>query len=224
MPHTCHDKASLGRTRSHSRTTETVDDLLTTTVDHNGGRRGPNLADVLWRQAQVSDGNRQPGRILQTGVSAWSRRGGISTWSYQVAIDLDHCFAVAEPRAAPKCSSRSAPDRPPAAANGITYRARDLQRPCCHKLRNRWSLGILLIGVPLPCQKQPTMKDNREYSGGSARASELSTRSTGARGDNRIEMRSADPAVLYPSVQRGRRDNLGWRNLGSQGAEHDELY
>jgi hypothetical protein len=58
---------------------------------------------------------------------------------------------------------------------------RDLQRPCCHELRNRWSLGVRLLGVPLPCQKQPTMKDNREHSGDIRTPSELSTRSSRAR-------------------------------------------
>jgi hypothetical protein len=58
-------------------------------------------------------------------------------WSYQVAIDLDHFAATAEQRAAPKCSSRSAPERPSATANDITDRAKDLQRPCCHLLRIR---------------------------------------------------------------------------------------
>src|SRR5215469_11871397 len=39
-----------------------------------------------------------------------------------------------------------------------------------------------LMGVPLPCQKQPTMKDNREHSGDIHTAPELSTRSSRARG------------------------------------------
>jgi hypothetical protein len=30
---------------------------------------------------------------------------------------------------------RSAPDRPPATANDIIHRAKDLQQPCCHQLR-----------------------------------------------------------------------------------------
>ena len=49
--------------------------------------------------------------------------------SYQVAIDLDHLAAAAEPRAAPKCSSRSAPDRPPATANDIIHRAKTFSDP-----------------------------------------------------------------------------------------------
>jgi len=36
-----------------------------------------------------------------------------------------------------------------------------------------WSLGRRLTGVPLPCQKQPTMKDNREHSGDIHMAPEL---------------------------------------------------
>jgi hypothetical protein len=39
-----------------------------------------------------------------------------------------------------------------------------------------------LMGVPLPCQKQPTMKDNREHSGDIHTTPELSTRSSRARG------------------------------------------
>src|SRR5262249_24993934 len=38
------------------------------------------------------------------------------------------------------------------------------------------------MGVPLPCQKQPTMKDDREHSGDIHTAPELCTRSSGARG------------------------------------------
>ena len=38
------------------------------------------------------------------------------------------------------------------------------------------------MGVPLPCQKQLTMKDNRDHSGDIHTAPELSTRSSRARG------------------------------------------
>src|SRR5215467_231750 len=36
-------------------------------ADHNGIRHEPTLADTPWPQAQVSDGIRQPARILQAG-------------------------------------------------------------------------------------------------------------------------------------------------------------
>jgi hypothetical protein len=40
---------------------------LTTNPDHNRNRHEPILADSPWLQSQVSDGIRQPARILQAG-------------------------------------------------------------------------------------------------------------------------------------------------------------
>jgi hypothetical protein len=47
---------------------------LTTNPDHNRNRHEPILADPSWLQTQVSDGIRQPARILQAGARLLLRR------------------------------------------------------------------------------------------------------------------------------------------------------
>jgi hypothetical protein len=60
---------------------------LTTNPGHNRDRHEPILADSPWLQTQVSDGHRQPGRILQTAGSQRIATG----WEYEQVADTRTC-------------------------------------------------------------------------------------------------------------------------------------
>jgi hypothetical protein len=92
----------------------------------------------------------------------------------------------ATPRAAPehmqhRVQQHAAPHRRPMTATDITQQRKDPQRSCCRELRKRWSHGVRLMGVPLPCQNRPTQTGNQGHSGDIRTTPELPTRSSGAR-------------------------------------------
>jgi hypothetical protein len=97
---------------------------VTPTTDTNEPGPSRTQADAQNSSSQAGDDAGHFGLALQAGVRPGAAGRHIHYGVIKVAIDLDHFSAVADQNAAPKCSSRSGPDRPPATANDIIHRAK----------------------------------------------------------------------------------------------------